>query len=278
MQQFLDSSVGQLVIQLPIDQAAAVWTSCAAQSDYYDLNQDKDGKDGYQFDHVPHHLYHTMPEFQRNFHDIWNLNAISIKVVCFNCGYLTCCGGPTNKKDYIDEFKSRHRAGCPLVNALRSMNLEQLQQMSIARLEQYPNTRRSYYRSFMNLNTFNDVIRSSRVGNYRDTSTKLALQTMWVANCICYQLHFSGPPGGPSADDELENPIVSWFDNEETADRPCARYRFGLRRLCAPCMNPNCSFFGGCTVHEHYLPASTYSDANTRFKHVGAVPLERFEF
>jgi hypothetical protein len=127
----LDATVGQHVVQLPADQSHAVWLSCAAQSDYYDLNQTKDGKDGYTFDHVPHHFYHAVPEIKRDYADIWNLHAISIKVVCFNCGYLTCCGGESNKKDYIDEFKTKHKAGCPLVNALRCMTLEQLQEMSI---------------------------------------------------------------------------------------------------------------------------------------------------
>lgn len=277
IQKALAVELGQPTLQYPIDESFRIWLACATRLDYFDLNQAKDKKDGYQFDHVPHYMYHPIPEIERTETDIWNLKRISAQVVCFNCGTLTCCGGETNKQDNFHLFRVRHKRACPLINGLRVMSLRELQDMGNTMQEPHRNMRRSYYRSFMKLKSFNELIKNSQViDRFGDRAVTLALQIMWIANCIRYQLHYTGPPGGPSPEDHLEVIVRDWFENQENVARPCPRYRYGFKRLCSPCMNPACSFFGRCTVKEHYVGNVTHSHSDTMFKHVGAIPTNCF--
>jgi hypothetical protein len=239
MNKMLEAEIGQTVSQIPMENVESSWLACAMVSDTFNMNQAKDGKDGHQFDHVPHHIYHQLPEIPRTDNDIWNMNRISQHAVCYCCGTLTCCGGPTNKKDYFDEFKACHKKTCPLLNGLRIMEVEELREMGVTRPEQAPNMRRSYHRSFMKLNEFTDHVRKSKdlIEEY-DYHTLVAIQT----------------------------------------NDPTPRDRYGFKRVCSPCMNPQCSFFGVCTVREHYLNDITFTDSDTMFKYVGAIPVDRFEF
>ena len=274
MGQMIDCAVGTVVTQVPEDQVDKSWLYCAISADLFNMNKSKDGRNGYQFDHVPHNLYHPLPQIERNHLDIWAMRRASQHMTCFNCGFLTCCGGPTNKENYIDEFQVSHKPACPFLNALRSMTLDQLRDMGVTVPENNPNMRRSYYRSFMKLREFSRHIRNAV--NNDLYSTTIAIQTMWLANSIRFQLHFRGENPGPHPDDVLEPLIGDWGDNEHDNHNPTARFRFGLKRLCTPCMNPQCSFFGNCTIKRHYCTRAQFTDSDTMFKHVGAVPLDHF--
>jgi hypothetical protein len=88
-----------------------------------------------------------------------------------------------------------------------------------------------------------------------------------------YQLKYMGDNIENAA---LETIIIPW--HRENPSEPSPRYRFGFRRLCSPCMNVECSFFGSCTVREHYDCTDTIcvTDSWSMHKHVGAYPQDHF--
>jgi hypothetical protein len=245
--------------------APLMFPSAFVLDPHYPLNQLKDGLHGYNFSQ-PLHFKLPFEHIERTPYDLRLFTHISMKVTCGMCFHLTCCNGVSSGALNADgKYHASHKKGCPLVLALRRFTFQQLLDLNHASTGTYTDDlSRSYQETF---HIRKDVERMAKDSLFPHADTHV-LETLMIANYMRYNLY-------RDENNQFEEFTHLWVDSDSdtddendifTPDRHLPPlYRFGIQRICTPCMNQRCPFFANCCIRNHYSNHVLYT-------HPGAMP------
>lgn len=255
-------------IMIPESDAPYRFLEAFTLDPHYRINEHKHNRHGFNV-FQPLHIKYDFPVILRTQIHIEQLMSISMKVTCGSCLHLTCCGGKTSgATEPGEKFYASHKTGCPLVLALRRFTYDELCNVNEVSFPVFrPLLYSTFYEPFHNEFHIEQLVRDS----YSSDVVRYVQQNLLIANYLRYNVYvdennefeeFDHLQEYSDEDDE--------FDDEGNHELNPRRHlpptlRFGIMRVCQPCMNSKCCFFGVCTVRSHYM-------SHVDGKHPGAMP------
>jgi hypothetical protein len=264
IRRFNDNCVQHQVFDLmiPENEAEHMFLTAFVLDPYYKLNEQKDGDYGYNFQ-KPLHFKYPFEVIERTANDLRVFKQISMKVTCGMCFYLTCWNGIMSTEG---RYHARHKIGCPLVLALRRFTYEELLQLNHTSTGTYTDDLSlPFYATFHREGAMENLVREVMFPMHNS----YVLQTLLLANYLRYNVYtdenncvedMTEPSFDSGSDSDGEE--INVFNPHQSLP---PIFRFGIQRVCAPCMNQRCPFYGVCTVRGHY-------GNHVLYKHPGAIP------